>query len=63
MSVLSATFGGLFLGLLAAFILALIGGLDWFGATFFARMAVPTFYVVAPLTGLFIGLKTAGLGK
>lgn len=63
MPVLIATFGGLFFGVLAAFVFALIGSPDWPGAAFFDRLVVPVFYVVAPLSGLFIGLKTAGLGK
>lgn len=63
MPVLSATFGGLFFGVLAAFVFALIGAPDWPGAAFFDRLVVPAFYVVAPISGIFIGLKTAGFGN
>ncbi|MYC32222.1 MAG: hypothetical protein F4X64_03475 [Chloroflexi bacterium] len=59
MSVMLAGFGGLFCGVLAAFIISLLAAvpfLQWFD-----YLILPSFYVVAPISGLYIGFKAAGL--
>ena len=59
MAVMLAGFGGLFCGVLAAFVISLIAAvpfLQWLD-----YLVLPFFYMVAPISGLYIGFKAAGL--
>ena len=61
MPVMLAGFGGLFCGVLAAFVVSLIAAiptLQWLD-----HLIIPTIYVVAPLSAIYIALKTLGAVK
>ncbi len=60
MAVMVAGFGGLFCGVLVASgfsVLAAVPNMQWCDS-----LILPSFYVVAPISGLYIGFKVAGRG-